>query len=79
MQLLANIWQTLYFFVFLCMNSLLLLISADVHPNPGPIAPQSGSNVSLETSTSSSGSDIRGMSALTDHLNNVYLNHVNIQ
>ena len=43
-----------------------------MHPSPG-------SNVSLETSTSSSGSYIHGMSALTDHLNNVQLNHVNKQ
>ena len=37
-----------------CVISLLLLISGDVHPNPGP-------NGSLDTSTSSSCSDIPGI------------------
>ena len=49
------------------MIALLLLISGDVHPNPGP-------NVSLDTYTSSSCSDIPGMSVLRDHLNSVHLN-----
>ena len=49
------------------MISLLLLISGDVNPNPGP-------NVSLDTSASSSCSDLPGMSVLRDHLNIVHLN-----
>ena len=49
------------------MISLLLLISDDVQPYHGP-------NVSLDTSTSSSCSDIPGMSVLRDHLNIVHLN-----
>ena len=55
------------FHSIVCVISLLLLISGDVHPNPGP-------KVSLGTSTSSSCSDIPGMSVLRDHLNIVHLN-----
>ena len=55
------------FHCIVCVISLLLLVSGDVHPNPGP-------NVSLDTSTSSSCSDIPGMSVLRDHLNIVHLN-----
>ena len=55
------------FHCIVCVISMLLLISGDVHPNPGP-------NVSLDTSASSSCSDIPGMSVLRDHLNIVHLN-----
>ena len=58
-----------FYFIYciVCVISLLLLISGNVHPNPGP-------NVSLDTSTSSSCSDIPGMSVLRDNLNIVHLN-----
>ena len=62
--------QYLYDILFhciVCVISLLLVISGDVHPKPGP-------NVSLDTSASSSCSDLPGMSVLRDHLNIVHLN-----
>ena len=55
------------FHCIVCVISLLLLISGDVQPYHGP-------KVSLDTSTSSSCSDIPGMSVLRDHLNIVHLN-----
>ena len=53
------------FHCIVCVISLLLLISGDVHPNPGP-------NVSLDTSTSSSCRDIPGRDLLN-------IMHLNIQ